>query len=152
MTDVHYESNVIDFEVEREVWNRYEIPTDNVELRVRAVTTKFQRKPDPKDVSKFEYSGESTTISSVVPKKGFNLFGKPYDGFISQEQLNSARKVSVDFNTIMEDWNIYRLSDGKRVKMKLIVVNVFRLSDLYDPHGMPVYHFESTLAVSVNTN
>ncbi len=49
-----------------------------------------------------------------------------------------------------ETWNQYLLVDGSLVKMKIVVTDVFRIDDLYDADGNPVYYVKSTNIVSVN--
>ncbi|MHC1635754.1 MAG: hypothetical protein ACXQTS_03905 [Candidatus Methanospirareceae archaeon] len=52
--------------------------------------------------------------------------------------------VEVDFETIKEDWNEYKLEDGTILKFKTIVTSVIRTND-YDPMtGDPIYHVRST--------
>lgn len=52
--------------------------------------------------------------------------------------------VDLDFETIREDWNEYKLEDGTILKFKTIVSSVIRTAE-YDPMtGDPVYHVRST--------
>jgi hypothetical protein len=52
--------------------------------------------------------------------------------------------MDVDFETIKEDWNEYKLEDGTVLKFKTIVSSIIRTAD-YDPMtGDPVYHVRST--------
>ncbi len=93
---------------------------------------KIQAITDQSDPSRFEYVAESKNISSIMRKHGFNLYRTPTDRLVSAEELLAARKVNVDFNTIIEGWNIYRLNDGTRIKTKLVTANIRRLLDYYD--------------------
>lgn len=45
----------------------------------------------------------------------------------------------LDFETVKEDWNEYRLSDGTTLKVKIVLTGVRRLKDRYTPTGDPVY-------------
>ncbi len=55
---------------------------------------------------------------------------------IPQEALADA--VELDFAEEEEHWNIYKLSDGTRLKVRLVLRGVKRLSQ-YEPDGNPVY-------------
>jgi hypothetical protein len=51
--------------------------------------------------------------------------------------------VEVDFSVQSEQWNIYELADGGRVKVKVSVAKIFRVLDAQgkpalDPEGDPV--------------
>ena len=56
------------------------------------------------------------------------------------DALNES--VDLDFTEIEEHWNIYQLSDGTKLKVKLIVRGVKRLNQL-EPDGTPVYLINS---------
>ena len=52
--------------------------------------------------------------------------------------------MDVDFETMKEDWNEYKLEDGTVLKFKTVVSSIIRTED-YDPMtGDPVYHVRST--------
>lgn len=52
--------------------------------------------------------------------------------------------TDVDFTTVNEDWNEYRLEDGTILKFKTVVSSIIRTEN-YDPMtGDPVYHVRST--------
>lgn len=55
----------------------------------------------------------------------------------------------VDFENRKEDWNIYELSDGSILKVKLVLLNVVRSRDKYDPLGKPIYGVTSQNIVRV---
>ena len=48
----------------------------------------------------------------------------------------------VDFKEIEEHWNVYKLSDGTTLKVKLILLAVKRLNK-HNPDGSPVYVIHS---------
>ncbi len=62
-------------------------------------------------------------------------------------RLPNGREIGamdVDFETLKEDWNEYRLEDGTVLKFKTVVSSIIRTED-YDPMtGDPVYHVRST--------
>jgi len=44
----------------------------------------------------------------------------------------------VDFQTMREEYNSYKLSDGAVIRMKTVVTNIIRTED-FTPTGEPVY-------------
>jgi hypothetical protein len=44
----------------------------------------------------------------------------------------------VDFETMREEYNSYKLSDGSTVRMKTVVTNIIR-TDEFAPTGEPIY-------------
>jgi hypothetical protein len=53
-----------------------------------------------------------------------------------------ADSKDLDFKELEEYWNVYQLSDGTKLKVKLIVRGVKRLNQ-YEPDGTPVYLINS---------
>ncbi len=50
--------------------------------------------------------------------------------------------VDIDFDEEEEFWNVYRLSDGSTLKVKLVLRGVKRLKR-YEPDGTPIYVINS---------
>jgi hypothetical protein len=44
----------------------------------------------------------------------------------------------VDFETVREEYNSYKLSDGSTIRMKTVVTNIIRTEE-FTPTGEPVY-------------
>jgi len=44
----------------------------------------------------------------------------------------------VDFETVREEYNTYKLSDGATIRMKTVVTNIIRTEE-FTPTGEPVY-------------
>lgn len=44
----------------------------------------------------------------------------------------------VDFETVREEYNTYKLSDGSTIRMKTVVTNIIRTEE-FSPAGEPVY-------------
>jgi hypothetical protein len=53
-----------------------------------------------------------------------------------------ADSVDLDFTEVEEHWNVYQLSDGTKLKVKLIIRGVKRLNQ-FEPDGTPVYLINS---------
>ena len=56
------------------------------------------------------------------------------------DALNDS--VDLDFTEIEEHWNVYQLSDGTKLKVKLVIRCVKRLNQ-FEPDGTPVYLINS---------
>ena len=50
--------------------------------------------------------------------------------------------VDLDFKELEEHWNIYKLSDGSTLKVRLVLRGVKRLKR-YEPDGTPIYIINS---------
>ena len=57
--------------------------------------------------------------------------------------------VRVEANQSTELWNQYLLDDGALLKLKTVVTELFRVKDLYDESGNPVYVVKSGNIVTV---
>src|SRR5689334_3392610 len=136
------------FEIEKEVWNKYEL-SDSALLRVRVIMVKMLRKPNEKDSTKMDYNGEATTLVDIEPLEEFNLYGEPSNRVYLPQEIISSNSIDVNYKTITEDWNNYRLEDGTKIKTKQVLVSVKRLLDKYDLHGIPVYNINSTTIINV---
>lgn len=54
----------------------------------------------------------------------------------------------VEFRTKDEPWAVYELADGYKLRLKLVVSNVFR-TEQKDPDGNPLYLVRSTNVMTV---
>jgi len=63
--------------------------------------------------------------------------------------IDLSEGEEVDFENEKEEWNVYKLADGTTLKVKLILVNVVRSRDKYDPLGNPIYGITSQNIVKV---
>ena len=48
-----------------------------------------------------------------------------------------------------ERWNEYRLADGTTLRLKPVMIAVFRADGQHTPEGEPVYNMKSTLITDV---
>ena len=65
---------------------------------------------------------------------------------ITTSDLKQAEDV--DFTEEKEYWNVYKLSDGTTLKIKLILRGIKRLKK-WNPDGSPIYVINSTNVVRV---
>lgn len=54
----------------------------------------------------------------------------------------------IDFIERKESWNEYQLTDGKIIKIKLVVTRVLKLDTEVDKEGNPIYVINSTNVVA----
>ena len=53
-----------------------------------------------------------------------------------------TNSIDLDFQEEEEHWNVYKLSDGTKLKVKLVLRGVKRLNQ-FEPDGTPVYVINS---------
>ncbi len=51
--------------------------------------------------------------------------------------------LEVKYKSVREDWNEYDIDDGSTIRVKLLVSDIVRLVDKFDPEGNPVYVVKS---------
>lgn len=136
----------IEFVVEKEVWNRYRLE-DNAILKTKFVLINvfaekdFEEKVErikkaEKDV-KVDFELQSSNVVGVtVPP---NLIGEPSNQQYSLQELEaSVVKDEIDFETITESWNIYKLEGGIILKVRNSPIRV-RRTNKFDSRGIPIY-------------
>jgi len=64
---------------------------------------------------------------------------------------SSENTAEVEVLDAKERWNEYRLADGTTMRVKSVVIAVFREADQKTPDGEPVYSMKSTLITDVRT-
>lgn len=60
-----------------------------------------------------------------------------------QYQGRQVEGESVDFLTRKEDFNEYQLTDGKILKIKMVVTRIIKLEEEKAPDGNPIYLIQS---------
>jgi hypothetical protein len=133
----------VDFEIADEGWNLYEVE-DGTRLRARVVL---------KTVIKFEdgrylFGVEQITGIAFLPEK---LRGPPSTQKYSPEELSKNIEIEdLEFKTLKENWNVYRLSDGLTVSIKCAVTQINR-TRLFNELGEPIYTVNITSLFKVKT-
>lgn len=143
----------IDFEPEKESWNVYELGDRSI-IRIRTVLVKLmrniksipQKQVTGQEIKTLEFQGKFQNLLSVT-KATPTLMGKPTPP-LPPEELLKIDKVEVSYTPYQEDWNVYKLPDGSKVKVKLVISAVFRVKGKFDELGYPMYLVTSTNAVS----
>lgn len=65
-----------------------------------------------------------------------------------QYQGRQVEGESVDFLARKEDFNEYQLTDGKILKIKMVVTRIIRLEEEKAPDGNPIYLIQSQNVVA----
>ena len=65
-----------------------------------------------------------------------------------QYQGREVEGEPVDFLTRKEDFNEYQLTDGKILKIKMVVTRIIRLEEEKAPDGNPIYLIQSQNVVA----
>jgi len=113
-----------------EDWSIYRLK-DGTVLKTKMVVIKFI-KMGP---TAFQVNGVS--VVGTVPAN--ELLGPPGTRFYSPELLaESVVDPDIEFETIKEDWNSYRLKDDGIVQIKHMLMNIGR-TKLFDERGEPIY-------------
>jgi len=144
----------VNFEIEKEVWNVYELD-DRSTIKMRCILVKLLKSPIstkvappagvPPGARGLEFQSVFQNISTVI-KSPPELMGKPTSPLLPQE-LEKLDKIEVGYTPYLEDWNVYRLPDGNKLKIKLVVSAVYRIPKQYDAFGYPLYFINSTNAI-----
>ena len=65
-----------------------------------------------------------------------------------QYQGRQVEGESVEFLTRKEDFNEYQLTDGKILKIKMVVTRIIKLKEEKAPDGNPIYLIQSQNVVA----
>lgn len=69
---------------------------------------------------------------------------------MSESRTDALRGTSeVEMLESKERWNEYRLADGTTLRLKPVMIAIFRADGEFTPDGEPVYNMKSTLITDV---
>ena len=129
-----------DFEVIREDWNEYEL-LDATRLRAKLVLTKILRRRTTPP-SMYEILGTAVVVANSDSQRRH-----PPTQLTPQEMASlntpgpSDMKIPVEVAVSSERWNQYRITQTDEVlRVKLILIDVYRIPDHYDDTGEQMYH------------
>ena len=72
---------------------------------------------------------------------------------VSDNPTNASHETSeVEMLESKERWNEYRLADGTTLRLKPVMIAVFRADGQFTPDGEPVYNMKSTLITDVRAS
>ncbi len=127
------EFTVLDFKVNRETWDIYEL-SDGTKLKNRVILTGVKKSHSNKsDGYEFDFQSIQSFIFSEKSQ------GKPHAKQFTAEELESSYKKEIPYTVVSEKWNEYILSDDTKVKLKS-TINGITKSDLFAQDGNPIYN------------
>jgi hypothetical protein len=69
---------------------------------------------------------------------------------LSDIRADSAQNsTEIEMLEAKERWSEYRLADGTTLRLKPVMIAIFRADGQYTPDGEPVYNMKSTLITDV---
>ena len=69
---------------------------------------------------------------------------------MSETRSDSSQNTSeIEVTEAKERWSEYRLADGTTLRIKSVVIAVFREDGQHTPDGEPVYNMKSTVITDV---
>lgn len=69
---------------------------------------------------------------------------------MSDLPMDSAQDANeVEMLEAKENWSVYRLADGSTLRIKPVMITVFRAEGQHGPAGEPVYTMKSTIITDV---
>jgi hypothetical protein len=84
-------------------------------------------------------------------KRVFVTYGRPaanrqpQSGPMTPEDIKKLPRIPVNSNSSNERWNVYRIiKNGRMVKVKLVVDEIYKIEGLYEPTGLPTYQITSS--------
>ena len=127
------EERLIEFEILKEPWNRYQLH-DNSVLKTRIIL-KSVRRITQKNETQYLVDTQSLTVVHADPA----LRGIPNPNQISNDEiLKNIEVEGVNYDSLVQDSNEYRLDDGTKIKICNNVTGISR-SSLKDRYGDPIY-------------
>jgi hypothetical protein len=138
----------VEFQIQHEGWNVYEL-SDRTILRIRPIILKFfKQKGAALPTAPMALGISAQNVMTVRAKP--ELRGTPSRTPIDPVSLEGETdKVEVDAKPFSEEWNEYTLADGTPVRVKLVLISVFRTKH-YDQFGEPVYVVKSDNVVGID--
>ena len=68
---------------------------------------------------------------------------------MSETRADSSHNSEIEVVDSKERWSEYRLADGTTMRIKSVVIAVFREDGQHTPDGEPVYNMKSTLITDI---
>ena len=137
----------LDFKVIREEWLTIKLSDGSI-IKLKPVLVKVFE-TDEKDPLTGEpiltFEGHNV-ITVKSPEKG-----PPSAKLPDPSESLKMPKEEVEISEIIDPgWNLYELENGRKVKTKTIITNVYKIKGLFDQHGNPYYVVRSQMVVSAS--
>lgn len=136
----------LNFEIVKEVWNTYTME-DDAKLKARSIVSRFFTASIPTDQSIESIGGNTSIITVVLPSKDYKFYGELDLNAHTKNEIDSDEKTEVEFSTSSEEWNVYKIEDGTKIKLKLVIAGIKRCNNLRDKDGIPIYSIDSSIII-----
>lgn len=134
----------LDFSVEEENWNEYELQDGN-RIRARAILLKVVRDQNDPNAYAFQTAPPIIVVYAAPQNRGQGG-NEP-----RPEEYNRLPNYEVRISRNDERWNRYRIiSTGQIIQMRLMVTRVRRVPDRFNTDGLPFYLVDNGSMVTVN--
>ncbi|MCK4478865.1 hypothetical protein KAU88_10145 [Candidatus Bathyarchaeota archaeon] len=143
------------FDVEREDWNLYELE-DSTILRAKFVLTSVWFNTKLQELAKKIKKGQrpdpglgfrARNLFAVEPLARFR--GQPDSKAYSPKELEQfVEKKDMDFETLKETWNVYKMENGVIMKVRMSPISVNRTAK-FDNGGLRIYSVHADADVKV---
>lgn len=141
-------SEFVDFEIVNEVWDIHKLPDGSI-VRSRVLLTGVMMDTTIKKIEAEIRSGKKPKLEMTIKHRSVfeveppqSLRGQPDPVTYTPQDLKPAIiDQDMNFNTVRQSWNIYQLSNGICIKLRMPLISVSKTSK-FDSKGMPVYYIE----------
>ena len=139
------EYKVIEFEIEKEQWNKYEIE-DGTILAAKYVLERL--------VHVQEDDGKEGLLPHGKPsyQVWYSLESERSHPLEQDDPIEGVEPKFIDYDQMAESWNKYRYNfngESYLLKLKLSVLNIGKYVDTYDKYGYPRYSITTALNINV---
>jgi hypothetical protein len=139
MSELLPKGEPVDFDVVAEHWSVYRVKDKApVILKARVILTKTIRTTETNELGQPVYATGTGNIILVTFAPS-EMRGVPTIPPPSSEQIAKSLLGDLEFETIEEPWNEYKLKDGTIVHMKAIVTGVMK-TPFFSADGDPLYY------------
>lgn len=139
----------IDFEPVEEKWNRY-LLADGVKLRGRLILVRLL---GPRGTDKYTQEGTRLAVRTqtlFVASAPKDKKGPPGPPLTREEVANAKAKGKlIEVIESNEPWNTYKIvRSGESFRLRLVVVDIYRIPDRFNEEGEPAYIINHTIIVA----
>lgn len=137
---------MVDYDNVKVGWSRYELE-NGITICLTALPLYIFSTDtiDPKGMPGYVITWNNA-FRLTVPE---NLTGAPAPP-LTPEQTKRAPSVIVRPLTFNEPWNEFELSDGHTLRSRVIVTEIRRVINAFDPSGIPVFPVVSQIVIDVS--
>jgi hypothetical protein len=130
------------------------MPSHAASASPAAIALKHAARRAPAKLCRQPFVNEGGRKSSRRPIDGrhFRCAGKLERAVSEIREDSSQNATEIEVVDAKERWSEYRLADGTTMRIKSVVIAVFRDDSHQTPDGEPVYNMKSTLITDVRAS